>query len=247
MRKKVLSLLLAIGLAVSAAPAGTVYAEQSVIQEEEETIQMTSLELSRKSMVLKKGSTYVLKPDVQPGNATNKALEWTSSDSKIATVDEEGTVTAIGNGVAYITAKAADGSGKYATCKVVVPYSIVYKLNGGKNSSKNPDIYYSKSFTLSSPSRKGYTFKGWYKDSHYKYKITKISAGSKRNYTLYAKWEKIDNRPKATIKNIKSEAYNLVEFTINSAKEEYSYDIFRSTAKNGTYTLIDTVSYYGTS
>ena len=151
----------------------------------------TSLKLSRASITLKKKTSYSLKTSILPADAANQAVTWSSSNVKVAAVDANGRVIAKGSGVTYVTAKAADGSGKYAKCKVVVPYNITYVLNGGKNSSKNPTIYYTKSYTLKSPGKKGYQFRGWYKDSRYKYRMTSISASARRDYTLYAKWEKI--------------------------------------------------------
>ncbi|SHK65075.1 leucine-rich repeat protein [Hespellia stercorisuis] len=68
---------------------------------------------------------------------------------------------------------------------------LTYKLNGGKNSSKNPSYYYaSKGVTFSSPTRTGYTFKGWYTDSKFKEstRIQSIAKGKSGNKTLYAKW-----------------------------------------------------------
>ena len=77
-----------------------------------------------------------------------------------------------------------------ATVKKI--YSVTYKLNGGTNSSKNPESYTvaTATVTLKNPTRKGYTFKGWYSDSKFKTKVTKIPKGSKGNKTLYAKWKK---------------------------------------------------------
>ena len=71
-------------------------------------------------------------------------------------------------------------------------YTITYKLNGGKNNSKNPSSYYvtTSTITLKNPTRAGYVFKGWYKDSKYKNKVTKIKKGSTGKVTLYAKWKK---------------------------------------------------------
>ena len=70
-------------------------------------------------------------------------------------------------------------------------YKITYKLNSGKNNSKNPKTYtVTSAFTLKKPTRKGYTFKGWYSDSKFKKKVTKIAKGSTGNKTLYAKWTK---------------------------------------------------------
>lgn len=68
---------------------------------------------------------------------------------------------------------------------------ITSKLNGGVNHASNPSKYYSaKAVTLKNPSRKGYSFSGWYtsKKLSEKSKITKISKGSKGNKTVYAKW-----------------------------------------------------------
>ena len=71
-------------------------------------------------------------------------------------------------------------------------YKITYKLNSGKNNAKNPKSYKvtTATITLKNPTRKGYTFKGWYSDSKYKTKVTKIAKGSTGNKTLYAKWAK---------------------------------------------------------
>lgn len=80
----------------------------------------------------------------------------------------------------------------YAKWKVK-KYKITYQLKGGKNNSKNPTFYYctSKTITLKKPTRSGYRFMGWYSDSKYKKKVTKIKKGSTGNRKLYAKWKKI--------------------------------------------------------
>ena len=65
-------------------------------------------------------------------------------------------------------------------------YNVIYKLNGGTNNKNNPSSYYGKTIKLANPTRKGYTFSGWYNDSKLKTKITKIAKGSTGNKTLYA-------------------------------------------------------------
>lgn len=57
---------------------------------------------------------------VEPADATNPALTWASNTPDVATVSEDGTVTAVGNGTAQITATAQDGSGVSGTCTVTV-------------------------------------------------------------------------------------------------------------------------------
>ena len=72
-------------------------------------------------------------------------------------------------------------------------YTISYHLSGGKNSSKNPSKYTyssSKDVALHTPTRTGYTFKGWYTDSARTKRIYKIAGGTTGDLTLYAKWEK---------------------------------------------------------
>ena len=93
--------------------------------------------------------------------------------------------------VKNLTAKSGGKVVLYAQWKKT-KYTITYKLKGGKNAAKNPGYYYytTKTITLKKPTRKGYQFVGWYSDSKYKNKVTKIKKGSTGNITLYAKWKK---------------------------------------------------------
>lgn len=66
------------------------------------------------------GSTFRLEATVTPFNATNQDLIWSSSDTRVATVDNRGLVTIVGPGTAVITVTTVDG--KYtATCVVNGP------------------------------------------------------------------------------------------------------------------------------
>lgn len=67
------------------------------------------------------GDETKLNPSVQPADATDKTIEWTSSDESVAVVSEDGTVTAVGVGSAVIVASAADGSGKSASVNFYIP------------------------------------------------------------------------------------------------------------------------------
>lgn len=134
---------------------------------------------------MKKGETLTLKAVVAPEKATNKGIKWSSSNTKVAAVDKNGKVKALQNGTATIKATAKDGSGVSASCK------ITYKLGKGKNNDQNPEYYYNQKVNLKAASKKGYAFKGWYTDSKYTKKITTIAKNSKKNITVYAKWEKV--------------------------------------------------------
>lgn len=86
------------------------------------TVPVTSLKLSSESLTLQEKDNDILTATVEPTDATNKAVTWASSDNNIATVSEDGTVTAINAGTATITATAADGSGASASCEVTVTH-----------------------------------------------------------------------------------------------------------------------------
>ena len=72
------------------------------------------------ALTLDSGAKYQLKPAVAPANATNKGLKYTSSDPYAATVDANGSITAITQGSTDITVQAADGSGAKAVVRVTV-------------------------------------------------------------------------------------------------------------------------------
>ena len=78
------------------------------------------LTLNKTKATLNPVDTLTLKATVTPSNATNKAVTWKSSNTKVATVSSSGKVTAKAAGTATITCTAKDGSGKSATCKITV-------------------------------------------------------------------------------------------------------------------------------
>ena len=86
----------------------------------EENVLITSIEMDYTSTTLEIGESDTLPIRILPFNATNEALLWTSSDTDVATVDQEGRVTAIAVGSTTITATATDGSGVFDTCSVTV-------------------------------------------------------------------------------------------------------------------------------
>ena len=83
-------------------------------------IPVTGVTLSQTSASLQFGETLTLTATVAPDNAANKSVTWSSNNEDVATVDENGVVTAKTTaGTATITATTADG-GKTATCTVTV-------------------------------------------------------------------------------------------------------------------------------
>lgn len=88
-----------------------------------------SVEINNVNPILQtKGATHKLWSRVSPDNATNKTLKWTSSNPKVATVDQTGKVTAVSEGKVYITATATDGSGKSDKALMEVNYHIPERI-----------------------------------------------------------------------------------------------------------------------
>ena len=69
---------------------------------------------------------YQLSYTVAPANATDKSVEWYSSDEDVVYVDEDGFLYTMGEGTATVTVKAMDGSGVKDTCQVIVEASDDY-------------------------------------------------------------------------------------------------------------------------
>lgn len=88
----------------------------------EEIISVSSVALNQTLLNLKVGDTTTLKAVVTPSNATNQQIKWSSSDNRVASVDQAGVVTAKDSGVATITVSTVDG-GKTANCTVQVSES----------------------------------------------------------------------------------------------------------------------------
>ena len=93
---------------------------------------VTSVSLSPTTLVLAVGDNSTLKGTVQPDDAVNKNIIWTTDKKEVATVDN-GLVVAVAIGTATITATSEDGNCT-AQCKVTVIHpgeSIMIAVAGG--------------------------------------------------------------------------------------------------------------------
>ena len=84
-----------------------------------DSVPVTGVSLSKTSTTITAGQTETLTATITPENASNKAVEWSTSDDTVAKVDANGKVTAVAPGTAKITVTTQDG-GKTATCEVTV-------------------------------------------------------------------------------------------------------------------------------
>lgn len=115
----------------------------------------------------------------------------------------------------------------YAIWEKATQYKITYKLNGGKNSTSNPKTYTGEDdLELKNPTRSGYHFAGWYKDSNYKQKIDVIKKGTKGKITLYAKWikEVSPSAKSASLTSVKGTKANMITASANISNYVKSID-----------------------
>ena len=103
--------------------------------------------LDRDSLSLRaKGDTATITASVTPDNAPVKEVTWTSSDESVATVDENGNVTAIGKGMALITATTVSPYHEKASCQVMVgKFRLTTQAEHGEirytSDAGDPDTY----------------------------------------------------------------------------------------------------------
>ncbi len=84
-------------------------------------VEVQSVSLDKQTLELKVGGAAVkLTATVAPADATNKGIDWSSSNPSIASVDANGNVTPLAKGSATITATSKADSSKKATCTVQV-------------------------------------------------------------------------------------------------------------------------------
>ena len=87
-------------------------------------IAVTGAVLGKTELTLVEGEEEKLAVAVTPENATDKSVVWESGNESVATVSQEGLVTAVGEGKATITVKTNDG-GFSASCEVTVKKKVI--------------------------------------------------------------------------------------------------------------------------
>ncbi len=108
------------GTGKSATCKVTVKRKKVVTPPSDPDIAVGSVALNETSLSLLPGESKKLSATVKPDNATNKTITWKSSAPAVVTVSNDGTIKAVGEGTANITASASNG--KSAACSVKVAY-----------------------------------------------------------------------------------------------------------------------------
>ncbi len=143
-----------------------------------EVIVGTSVEkitLDKTSLSMAVGKSYTLKDTVSPSTATNKDVKWTSSNTKVATVNSNGTVTAVGKGTTTITCTAQDGS----NVKTSIKMEVYQKVESVALNKTTVTLNQGKTYTLKatiSPSTANNQGVVWYTSNS---SVVKVDANGK--------------------------------------------------------------------
>ena len=129
--------------------------------------------------------------------------------------------------------KGSTGNKAFYAKWLLNTYFITYDLNFGTNDPANPSSYTTESntITFASPTRKGYTFYGWFTDYRFYNSIRSIPTGSTGDKTLYAKWELTNYTITYELNNginnqSNPKSYNIVTDTItlfNPTRDRYTF------------------------
>ena len=160
-------------------------------------VEVISIKLNTTNYFIKTGETVNLGNELvfNPENCTNKNMIWSSSNESVATVDENGVVTAVGignnstNGYAQITGKL-QGTNLKVTASINVTratHRVKFQVNGGYSISDRTVYHGDKLSNMPTPYRSQYTFLGWFIDEELTQEFD-INTPIMNDMTLYAKW-----------------------------------------------------------
>lgn len=136
-----------------------------------DVVKTTSIKLESSSLSMCVLEEKALSYTIEPSNATYNTLKWTTSNSRVVSVDDNGNLKALTAGTATITATAIDGSGLKATCRITVTKPVAPNASNiviNEIMSANVDVYrdpstnYGSWVELYNPSSQGVNLGGLY-------------------------------------------------------------------------------------
>lgn len=196
----ILCMILFLSL-LSASLSGFAFAATSSSQK---SVSVRSIKLNKSKATVAVNSTLKLTATVSPKTASNKDVNWSTSNKNIATVDSTGNVQILSSGSVVITATATDGSKKKATCKLTCkafPVTSISLSPGEKALNVGESVQLAASFKPSNATNK--TISSWgVADSSIASidqngKITAKKAGTTKVYAISTSGKK---RAEATIR-----------------------------------------------
>lgn len=200
-------------------------------------VQSITMDPSAKEIVA--GNQFKINVSVMPATATDKTVTWSSSDSAVAAVDQNGNVTAKTAGTVKITATANDGSGVKGICNVTVKPSVAPVTEYTVKFYSDGKLVETKTVregeTVSAPSsleKDGFYISGWGTSSASGANFD-FTQGVTSDLNLYAKWTELADEITYTYAGNECAAFEWGDNNPAAAKVEYKL----STASS--YTRVD--------
>ncbi len=203
---------------------------------------VSGVSLNLDTLTLVNGGKGTLTASVTPADATNRNVSWSSSNTRIATV-AGGAVTAAGPGKAVITVTTQDG-GYHDTCTVTVTprqYTVAAGANSASFGTVSGSGVYDEGVQakLRATPKDGYRFVRWIKDG--------TEASTKIEYVFTVAGNVSFTAEFAAIgipASISAAAEDYDSITVKWGPVSFAagYEVWRSTAYNGTYKKILTTS-----
>ncbi|MCQ4635331.1 Ig-like domain-containing protein [Anaerovorax odorimutans] len=219
-------------------------------------VDVSGITLNTTKTSVKTGKTVALKATITPADATNKTVTWTSSNTKVATVDANGVVTGRAVGSATITAKTANG--KTAACAVSVSLSAPENVKAASASNTSVKVSWQKAVgaqkyqVYRATSKKGkfkkvattsgasYTNKKLTTGKTYYYKVKAIAGSSTSAYTKVVSAKPV---PKAPTKvKAKKASKTSIKVSWKKVSKANGYKVYRATSQKGKYKAVKTIT-----
>lgn len=207
-------------------------------------ILVTGITVKAAKTTLTEGDTTTVSATVAPTNATNKAVTWSTSNAKVATVDAKGNVKTLAAGTVTITATAQDGSKKSGTCQITVnkkPATTIavssVTLKDVSMKANETDVKLSATVAPANATNKAVT----YTSENTKYLTVNTDGTLVPNATELAKAgkDKVEVKVTATAGGktatatvtivISEDAFDAETYTYTLYKNAVSYDVTRNT------------------
>lgn len=248
--RKLLAGILCASMVFSFVPT-TVYANEDVVVEEQETVAVTEITLNAPESIIV-GDTCDVEAVVTPEEATDKTLTWKSSDEAVASVDENGKVTGLSAGTVTITAESKEGvtgecviaveeadvqaeSVSLNKTSITVTQGYTYTLKA----SVAPENTTDKSVTFTSSSRSVATVSENGVVKGIKPGTATITAKTENGKTAKCKVVVRLSKVSASVSNVSTTSCKVSWKKVANAS---GYKVYRATSENGTYSLRKTIS-----
>ncbi|MGI6176370.1 MAG: Ig-like domain-containing protein [Christensenellales bacterium] len=231
-------------------------------------VKATGVALNKSTATITTGASTTLTASISPSHASNKAVTWSSSNNKIATVTSQGVVKGVTAGTATITATAQDGSGVWARCTVTVrpaapaapknpkAASVGYrkiKVSWAKTAGATGyEVYratgsggkYSRVKTITSGNTLSYTNAGLTSGKTYYYKVRAYrTVNGKKEYGVFS--SAVSARPiPVKVKSPKAASVGYRKIKVSWAKTAGAtgYEVYRATSSGGKYSRVKTIT-----